>query len=87
MQKYRDRGTGGGGDHGRPTFSMDNESSLPAWNSSRAIPPPPPPPPLLQNRLRGRCNTNTEYSKNKCYTIKMNLYTKDVIYIFKHQSV
>ena len=32
------------------------------------------------------CNTYADYSRNKCYAIKMNLYTKYVIYVFKHQN-
>ena len=63
------------------------KSSLPACNSSRAIlPPPPPPPHTLQKRMRGPCNTYADYSRNKGYAIKMNLYTKYVIYVFKHQN-
>jgi hypothetical protein len=75
MQKYRDRGTGGDGGHGRPTFSLDNNPAC-----LRGIAPVLSSPPPLQNRLLGPCNTYTNYSKNKCYTIKMNLYTTDVIY-------
>ena len=66
------------------------KSSLPACNSSSAILPPSPPPPHTHThcskRLRCPCNTYADYSRNKCYAIKMNLYTKYVVYVFKHQN-
>jgi hypothetical protein len=77
MQKYRDRGTGGGGGHGRPTFSMDTNPAC-----LRGIAPVLSAPLTSNYRLRGPCNTYTDYSKNKCYTFKLNRYTKDVIYIY-----
>jgi hypothetical protein len=87
MQKYRDRGTGGG--MAAPLFQWiikkyQIKSSVPAWSSSHAILPPPP---ALQKRLRVPVIHTRDYSTNKCYTIKMNLYTKDVIYVFKHQNL
>jgi hypothetical protein len=40
MQKYRDSGTGGGGGHGRPTFSMDNNPAYLRGIAPVLSPPP-----------------------------------------------